>query len=314
MLSVCYRPKQTDTQPEEASSKMGNENRYWRDPALGEAIDVDTRGGKLRAFSAGSGEPIVFVHGALVNANLWRKVVPLLAPDFRCITLDMPLGSHELAMPHADLSPTGLADLIADAITGLGVERPTLVGNDSGGALSQIAVARHPDLVGRLVLTSCDAYDEFPPRFFSVLLWPTRFPALSRALFAPLRIRALRETPLAFGWLMHTKLDERAGDSYVLPPLTSPEAGADFSRFMRTANGSHTMAAIEKLRSFDRPALIAWSRDDKFFHAGERLAADIPGARLEWIENARTFSMEDQPERLAELVAGFVREPTPVEA
>jgi pimeloyl-ACP methyl ester carboxylesterase len=276
-------------------------------------MEIETTGGRMRAFSAGSGEPIVFAHGALVNANLWRKVVPLLAPDFRCVTLDLPLGSHELAMPDADLSPNGLADLIAEAIGELGLERPTLVGNDSGGALSQIAVSRHPDLVSRLVLTSCDAYDEFPPRFFDVLLWPTRFPALSRTLFAPLRIRALRNTPLAFGWLMHAKLDERAGDSYVLPALTSREAGADFARFVRTVNGRYTMEAIEKLRSFDRPALIAWSRDDRFFHAGERLAADIPGARLEWIENARTFSMEDQPERVAELIAGFVREPASAE-
>ena len=291
---------------------MSNENRYWRDPALGEPSEIETSGGRMRVFDTGSGEPIVFVHGALVNANLWRKVVPLLAPDFRCITLDLPLGSHELAMPEADLSPTGLADHIAEAIGALGLEGPTLVGNDSGGALSQIAVSRHPELVSRLILTSCDAYEHFPPRFFQVLLWPTRFPALSRALFAPLRIRPLRETPLAFGWLMHSKLDERAGDSYVLPALTSPEAGADFSRFMRAANGSHTMAAIEKLRSFDRPVLIAWSRDDRFFHDGERLAADIPGARLEWVEKARTFSMEDQPERVAELVAGFVREPAPV--
>lgn len=288
---------------------MGNENRYWRDPALGEPTEIDTSGGRMRAFSAGSGEPIVFVHGALVNANLWRKVVPLLAPDFRCVTLDLPLGSHELAMPQADLSPTGLGDLIAEAIGGLGIERPTLVGNDTGGALSQIAVSRHPDLVSRLVLTSCDAYDEFPPRFFDVLLWPTRFPVVSRALFAPLRIRALRNTPLAFGWLMHSKLDERAGDSYILPALTSPESGADFARFVRTVEGSYTMDAIERLRSFDRPVLIAWSRDDKFFKAGERLAADIPGARLEWIENARTFSMEDQPQRVADLLAGFVREP-----
>jgi pimeloyl-ACP methyl ester carboxylesterase len=298
----------------QGGTKMSNKNRYWRDPALGEATEVETSGGRMRAFIAGSGEPIVFVHGALVNANLWRKVVPILAPDFRCVTLDMPLGSHELAMPQADLSPTGLADLIAEASGALGLERPTLVGNDSGGALSQIAVSRHPDLVSRLVLTSCDAYDEFPPRFFDVLLWPARYPALARALFAPLRIRALRETPMAFGWLMHSKLDDRAGDSYVLPALTSPEAGADFAQFMRTANGSYTMDAIEKLRSFDRPVLIAWSRDDKFFHAGERLAADIPGARLEWIDNARTFSMEDQPERLAELVAGFVREPAAVRA
>lgn len=293
---------------------MAHENLFWRDPALGEASVLETSGGRLRAFSAGTGESIVFVHGALVNPNLWRKVVARLAPDFRCVSLELPLGSHELGMPDADLSPTGLADLIAEAVGALGLEAPTLVGNDTGGGLCQIAVARHPNLAGRLVLTSCDAYENFPPRFFRVLLWPTRYPALSRVLFAPLRIRALRETPLAFGWLMHSKLDERAGDSYVLPPLTHSEAGADFARFVRTVDPSYTMDAIAKLRSYERPVLIAWSRDDRFFPPSdaERLAADIPGARLEWVENARTFSMEDQPQRLAELIAGFVREPVAV--
>lgn len=295
---------------------MANDNAYWRDPALGEALEIETSGGRMRAFSAGNGEPIVFVHGALVNPNLWRKVVPLLSKDFRCVSLEMPLGSHELAMPEADLSPTGQADLIAEAIGALGLERPTLVGNDTGGGLCQIAVSRHPDLAGRLVLTSCDAYENFPPRFFRVILWPTRYPALSRALFAPLRIRALRGTPLAFGWLMHSKLDDRAGDSYVLPPISNHASGADFARFIKAVHPSQTLAAIEKLRSYDRPTLIAWSRDDRFFPPSdaERLAADIPGARLEWIENARTFSAEDQPERLAELIGAFVREPARVEA
>jgi pimeloyl-ACP methyl ester carboxylesterase len=291
-----------------------HENLFWRDPALGEAQVVETSGGAMRVLSAGTGEPIVFVHGALVNANLWRKVVARLSPDFRCVCLELPLGSHELGMPDADLSPTGLADLIAEAIGKLGLEEPTIVGNDTGGGLCQIALARHPELAGRVVLTSCDAYDNFPPRFFRAVLWPTRFPALSRVLFAPLRLRPLRETPLAFGWLMHSGLDERAGDSYVLPALTHKPAGADFARFVRTVDPSYTMDAIAKLRSYDRPVLIAWSRDDRFFPPkhGERLAADIPGARLEWIDGARTFSMEDQPERLAELIAGFVREPVPV--
>ena len=53
----------------------------------------------VRAFEAGSAPPIVFVHGLLVNANLWRKVVARLSPDFRCIALDLPLGSHTLPMP-----------------------------------------------------------------------------------------------------------------------------------------------------------------------------------------------------------------------
>lgn len=290
---------------------MGTDNKFWRDPALGAPREVEVSGGRLRVFEAGTGEPIVFVHGALVSPNLWRKVVKRLSPDFRCITLEMPLGSHEIAMPDADLSPTGIADMIAEAIGALGLDQPTIVGNDSGGGLTQIALSRHPELAGRVVLTSCDAYENFPPRFFKISLAPTRYPSLTAPLLAPLRIRALRSAPFAFGWLMRSKLDPDAGDSYVLPILTEKAIARDFARFMRGFDARFTLDAIEKLRSYDRPVLIAWSREDRFFppaHA-ERLASDIPGARLEWIDGSYTFSMEDQPERLSELIAGFVREP-----
>ena len=293
---------------------MGLKNKFWRDPALGTPREIEVKGGRMRVFEAGTGEPIVFVHGALVNANLWRKVVPKLSPDFRCVTLELPLGSHEVAMPGADLSPTGLAELIAESIEELALEAPTIVANDTGGGLTQIAVSRHPELAGRVVLTSCDAYENFPPRFFRVLLWPTRFPALARVLFASLRIRALRSTPLAFGWLAKKGLDAEASDSYVLPILTEKGAGADFARFIRTVDARYTIEAAEKLRSYDRPVLLAWSREDRFFPPsdGEKLERDIPGARLEWIDDSYTFSMEDQPERLAGLIAGFVREPVAV--
>lgn len=295
---------------------MSNENMFWRDSALGTPREIEVKGGRLRVFEAGTGEPLVFVHGALVNPNLWRKVVSRLSPDFRCITLELPLGSHEIAMPDADLSPTGVADMIAEAIGVLGIERPAIVGNDSGGGLTQIALGRHPALAGRVVLTSCDAYENFPPRFFEITLWPARFPTLTRGVFAPLRIRALRSAPFAYGWLMRSKLDPAVGDSYMLPILTRKDIGADFARFMRGFDSKFTLEAIEKLKDYARPALIAWSREDRFFppaHA-ERLAKDIPGARLEWIDDAYTFSMEDQPERLAELIADFVREPVAAKA
>jgi pimeloyl-ACP methyl ester carboxylesterase len=256
----------------------------------------------------------VFVHGLLVNANLWRKVVPRLAPDFRCVSLDMPLGSHELTMPDADLKPIGLANLIADSIEAAGLEDVTLVGNDTGGGLSQLVVTQRPERIGRLVLTSCDAYDNFPPRFFQIVLAPALIPGAARFVFAPLRLRRMRELPIAFGWLMHSELEQDAGDSYVLPALTSGAVADDVRRAMRGIHRRYTLAAAERFGEFQRPVLIAWSRDDRFFpleHA-ERLAKDFSDARLEWIDRSRTFSPEDRPERLAELIAGFVREPDQV--
>ena len=293
---------------------MSDAKTYWRDPALGEPRDLDTPAGRLRIFEAGSGPPIVFVHGLLVNANLWRKVVPRLAPDFRCVSLDMPLGSHELTMPDADLKPIGLANLIADSIEAAGLEDVTLVGNDTGGGLSQLVVTQRPERIGRLVLTSCDAYDNFPPRFFQIVLAPALIPGAARFVFAPLRLRRMRELPIAFGWLMHSELEQDAGDSYVLPALTSGAVADDVRRAMRGIHPRYTLDAAKRFGEFQRPVLIAWSRDDRFFpleHA-ERLAKDFSDARLEWIDRSRTFSPEDRPERLAELIAGFGREPDQV--
>jgi pimeloyl-ACP methyl ester carboxylesterase len=290
---------------------MSDSTTFWRDPALGEPRELDLPGGRLRIFEAGSGSPIVFVHGLLVNANLWRKVVPRLAPDFRCVALDMPLGSHELAMPDADLTPPGLASLIADAIEAAGLEDVTLVGNDTGGALCQIVVTRRPERIGRLVLTSCDYRDNFPPPMFSYLKLLPAISPLVPLLFAPMRMRAARRAPFAFGWLTKRPIDREAEDSYALPVLENGGVRADINRAIKGLDKRYTNEAADKLGGFDKPALIAWSREDKFFptkHA-ERLAELLPDSRLEWIEDSYSFSPEDQPERMAELIAGFVREP-----
>jgi pimeloyl-ACP methyl ester carboxylesterase len=291
-----------------------NSKATWRDPALGEPRELALPQGRLRVYEAGKGAPIVFVHGLLVNPNLWRKVVAKLSPDFRCVALELPLGAHALPMPDgADLSPHGLADLIADAIEALGLEDVALVGNDTGGALCQIVVTRRPERIGRLVLTSCDYRDQFPPSIFSYFKLLPPLAPLVPLLFAPMRLRAPRRTPIALGWLTKRPIDREAEDSYVLPVLGDRRLRADLNKVIRGVDKRYTNEAADKLGGFDRPALIAWSREDRLFkpaHA-ERLAQELPNARLEWVDDAYTFSMEDNPARLSELIAGFVREPAP---
>ena len=291
---------------------MNSEKATWRDPALGEPRELDLAQGRLRCFEAGDGPPIVFVHGLLVNANLWRRVVAKLSPDFRCIALDLPLGSHQLPMKQdADLSPLGMANLIADAIEALEIRDVTLVGNDTGGALCQLLVTSRPERIGRLVLTSCDYRDNFPPAMFEYFKFLPPLAPLVPLLFAPMRLRALRRLPFALGWLTKRPIERRAEDSYVLPVLADKGVRADLNKMIRGVDKRLTNNAADHLKDFERPALIAWSREDRFFkleHA-EQLARDLPNARLEWIEGARTFSAEDQPNRLAELISGFAREP-----
>src|SRR5262245_45651230 len=288
------------------------ERAAWRDPALGVARELDLPQGRLRCFEAGTGPPIVLAHGLLVNANLWRKVTAALSPEFRCIALDLPLGSHTLPMPEAaDLTPHGLADLIAHAIEALSLDEVTLVGNDTGGALCQMVVTRRPQRIGRLVLTSCDYRDNFPPPMFRYLKLAAAIPGAMKLLMMPMRLRGPRRLPFAFGWLVKRQIDRQAEDSYLLAGMTIYGVERDLERGLQGVDRGYTNEAADLLREFDRPALIAWSSEDRFFkpaHA-QRLAQDLPNARLEWIENARSLSPEDEPGRLAELIATFVREP-----
>jgi pimeloyl-ACP methyl ester carboxylesterase len=174
-------------------------------------------------------------------------------------------------------------------------------------------VTRRPERIGRLVLTSCDYRDHFPPPLFAYFKPAARIPGAFSALLAPMRFRAPRRLPIAFGWLTKEPIEREAEDSYLLPVMRDPAARADVRKVLNGASTDQTNAAADKLGRFDRPALIAWSADDKVFprEDGERLASDLPAARMELVQGARTFSAEDQPERLAELIASFVREKAP---
>ena len=285
--------------------------------ALGERKQLQLPQSTIHYHDAGSGPVLVLVHGALVNANHWRKVVPLLAPDFRCVTLDLPFGAHTDPMPAtADLTPPALADMIADAIEALDLSDVTLVGNDTGGALSQIMVTRRPERIGRLVLTSCDAFDNFPPKVMRPAMPLMTLPGALPVLFAPMWLAPVRRRFMTLIRATKRPVELAVMNSYTFPALRSGGVRRDVQKLLRGVDSKYTLEAAERLRSFDRPTLIAWSREDQFFpteHA-ERLAELIPDARLEWIEDSYTFSPEDQPERVAELIVGFVREPVTAQA
>ncbi len=81
---------------------------------------IDLSSGTIRYRDVGHCPTVVFVHGLLVDGSLWRKVVPPLQDQIRCIVPDWPLGSHTIPMkPTADLTPTGVAALIGEFLKAL---------------------------------------------------------------------------------------------------------------------------------------------------------------------------------------------------
>jgi pimeloyl-ACP methyl ester carboxylesterase len=280
--------------------------------ALGDLKEVQVPQGTISYRERGSGEPIVFIHGLLVNGDLWRKVVPELSKDYRCIAPDLPLGSHTRAMNEsADLSPYGLAKLIDDFLGALDLHEVTLVGNDTGGALCQMVVTRHPERIGRLVLTPCDAYDNFPPAFFKWILYPAQWSIGARVLLAPMRFKAMRNSPLAFGWLSKKGIDPEITESWLAPVRRDAGVRRDTTKVIRSVDTKLMLETSKRLGEFNRPVLLVWSPEKDFFkweHA-EALSRDFPDARIERVDDSYTFVPEDQPERLARLIGDFARRP-----
>jgi pimeloyl-ACP methyl ester carboxylesterase len=284
----------------------------WRDPRLGVPREARLRAGPIRYHDAGHGPVLVFVHGYLVNANIWRKLVPLLADRYRCIAVDWPLGSHVAPMPGADLSPPGIARLVGDFLDELDLRDVTLVGNDSGGAYAQIAAADRPERIARLVLNSCETPDcSWPPGpgGFGLLKAAARRSATHRVLYEPLRLPATWRLPNTYGWLAKRPIDSQVMRSYVRPVLTRPAIRHDGRRAIGAVSPRYTRAAADRLRrSFGKPVLLAWAADDRVFplHHAERYAAAL-GAELRTIADAYTYTAEDQPQRTAELLTDWLR-------
>ena len=197
--------------------------------------EVRLPAGTIRYRDTGAGQPLVFVHGLLVDGTLWRKVTPLLEGEFRCVVPDLPLGSHRVPMsPDADLSPPGVARIVADFIEALELEDVTLIGNDTGGAICQLVATEHPGRLGRLVLTPCDAYENFLPPAFRPMQYAARVPGLLTALVQPARLGAVQRSPLGFGLLIsRDSIDPQVIDSWLRPFLSNRGVRRDAVKFLQ---------------------------------------------------------------------------------
>ena len=276
---------------------------------LGRARRVEIPAGTVELRERGSGPPVVFVHGVGVNGDLWRGVAPALADTHRVVVPDWPLGAHPVALrPDADLSVFGLADLVADTLAALDLRDVTLVANDTGGAISQAVAARRPERLGALVLTSCDAFDNYPPPALRYLLGAARVPGAMWVVGQSIRFKAIQRLPTAYGWTTHRPMPRPVMDSYTRPVRVNSGVRHDLTKLLRAVDPRQTVAAAEGLRGFDKPALVVWGADDRHFprEHGRRLAELLPQGRFELVEGSRCFVPEEQPERLVALLGEFL--------
>jgi pimeloyl-ACP methyl ester carboxylesterase len=268
--------------------------------------EIDLPAGRVRYREAGDGKPVVFVHGYLVDGRLWDGVVDRLSDRYRCLAPDWPIGAQQIAMkPDADLSPYGIASIVASFLEALDLEDVTIVGNDSGGAMSQVLVTRHPERIGRLVLTNCDTHENFPPGPFKALVPLAKLPGGMTAIALPFRSGAIARAafkPFA------KDIPAELVASWMRPGLSDPGVKHDLKKVTVGMNKRYTLEAAEKLRGSQLPILFTWAPGDKFFPISyaERLAGEAGNARIVQIPDSKTFVPFDQPQRLSEEIANFV--------
>jgi pimeloyl-ACP methyl ester carboxylesterase len=275
---------------------------------------VELSAGPIHYETAGqAGRRVLCIHGYLMGGSLWRPLSGLLAErGLQCLMPTWPLGAHTEPMRReAELTMEGVAAIVAELLAALDLDDVILLGVDTGGAIAQIVAVEHSERLGGLVLSSCDAFEHFPPPILRPLIAAARLgaPAFAAAL-SVLRTRVGRAH--AYGALAHRDLDDLARE-WLSPPLSDGGVRHDLRRFTASLTAETTLRAAERLPQCELPALIAWSSDDEFFPLDDakRLAAALPDSRLEMIEGARTFSMLDRPEYLAALIDDFVKAPVP---
>ncbi|MFC9281132.1 alpha/beta fold hydrolase [Streptomyces collinus] len=278
--------------------------------------EIDMRGIELSAGTieyedtGGDGPTVVLLHGLMMDASLWDGTIADLSADHRCVAPTLPFGAHRRAMhADADLSLPGVARLVTEFLDRLDLHDVTLVGNDTGGALVQLLMCDDAARVGRAVLVSCDAFDNFPPGLTGKTLVLTgKLPPRMFGLFMQqMRLRPLRRLPIAFGWL--TLRGDAATARWTKPVMKQPEIRHDAVRTLRAAAADTNLllAAAERLPHFKNPALVVWASGDRVMppEHGRRLAELLPHGRLVEIADSYTLVPLDQPAELARIVREF---------
>ena len=266
--------------------------------------------GVIEYDEAGSGPPVVLLHGLLMDHTLWDPVLPLLPQGFRYIRPVLPLGAHRRAMnPGTDLTLPGQVRLVADFLDALALQDVTLVHTDWGGAL--FLTARGLDhRVARQVILPCEAFGNFPPGLPGrMVALAVRLPAGIQLAARQLRVGWLRRLPMLFGQMARRPVPDELIGRWTEPVLSDPDIRRDLRAYCR---GTFDRAALnrdtEALRRFQGDVLVLWSPDNRVMppEHGLRLAALIPRARYAEIPGAYVLSMLDEPRAVAREIARFL--------
>lgn len=270
---------------------------------------------RIAYLDEGDGPPVLLLHGCPFSGFVWRHVITVPSPHFRCVAPDLlGLGDTETP-PEADWTLPAQTAAVLDLLDHLGLDHVAVVGHDQGGAIAQLLAAHHPSRITALVLADAEAYDNWPSADELPFVRATQLSVIGRLVLWAWSRRPLFRWALAHGKAVHDRaaLTDELVDGYIAANLATAHRRAKTRRFLTAqldpANQWHTTKAIDGLKRFQAPTLVLWGERDVHFPPqwGERLYADIPGAeQLVILPGAGHLLMEEQPERVAHILTEFL--------
>ena len=263
--------------------------------------------GRIAHVERGAGPAALFVHGLPLCGFQWRETLDDLAPARRCIAPDlMGLGYSEVK-PGQDISFESQAKMLAAFLDARDIAQVDLVGNDTGGGVSQIFAALNPERVRTLTLTNCDTHDNWPPEAFKPFVDMVKAGGLRDTLNAMLADKTIFRSPGALGSAYErpeTVTDEDI-EIYLRPLVRSEQRTHDLQRFVMAFDNKHARVIESRLRELQAPTLIVWGTGDVYFPVkwAHWLAEAIPGAKppVE-LEGARIFFPEERADAFNQLL------------
>jgi len=264
---------------------------------------VQTRSGPASYVDTGGpGRPALFVHGVGSSSYLWRHVIDQLDGQRRCVAFDLPLHGRTPAAAGQDFSLPGLARFLADGCEALELTDIDVVANDTGGAITQVFAAGHPERLHTLTLTNCEAHDNVPPKMLLPAVLLARM-----GLLAPLATRLARDIPRArkrlFGSVYQdiASLPEDIARAWLEPLAGTGASARQFQRLMTSLHARDLLAVELALARLQVPTLIVWGTGDRTFRLkwAYWLRDTIPGAtEVVEIDGGRLFFPDERADEL----------------
>jgi pimeloyl-ACP methyl ester carboxylesterase len=264
---------------------------------------VTVEGLQIHYRAAGSGPPLILIHGIGASIFAWRFVFDRLARDYTVYALD--LKGHGLSdkPDSGDYSPFGMADLVAHFMDALGIEAAKVIGLSMGGAAGLGLAIRHPSRVEQLVLIGSAGYS-FNYHVMPLLIRFARTPLGSAVIGLGLRQRSFITWYLRSCYYEPDRMcTPEAIDGYFLPLLT-PGTGGIVSLLARDFG---QVSIAHRLKEVQAPTLIVWGQYDALIplHWGYRFQQDITNAKLVVFPKCGHCPHEEEPQKFLDTVSAF---------